>query len=81
MTFAIQAILHEVRERRRKWTWAYFAERRDDRNEYVEFFKRKIMGTLQETVCVFFFYCKQDRLSYLAIGNSCAASIGKEALI
>lgn len=49
-TFAIQAILDGVRDRRRKWTWAYFAERRDDRNEYVELFKKKIMDALQDTV-------------------------------
>ncbi|KAL4070939.1 vacuolar protein sorting-associated protein 13 [Scleroderma citrinum] len=48
LTFAIEAILNEVRERRRKWTWAYFAERRDDRNKYVELFKRKITNTLLE---------------------------------
>ncbi|KAL4243512.1 VPS13 family protein [Abortiporus biennis] len=46
LQFATTAILDEVRERRRKWTWAYFAERRDDRNRYVDLFKKKQLGPL-----------------------------------
>lgn len=49
LKFAIDAILNEVRERRWKWSWAYFSERRDDRNKYVEVFKRKVMNTLRES--------------------------------
>ncbi|KAI6162193.1 vacuolar protein sorting-associated protein 13 [Pisolithus thermaeus] len=48
LKFAIDAILNEVRERRWKWSWAYFSERRDDRNKYVELFKRRVMNTLRE---------------------------------
>lgn len=49
LDFAGRAILDEVRERRRKWTWAYLAERRDDRHRYVELFKKKnLNGTLVE---------------------------------
>lgn len=48
LKFAINAILNEVRERHWKWNWAYFSERRDDRNKYVELFKRKVMNTLRE---------------------------------
>ncbi|KAK0465028.1 vacuolar protein sorting-associated protein 13 [Desarmillaria tabescens] len=44
--FAGVAILEEVREKNRKWTWAYFAERRDDRNKYVDLFQRKQLGVL-----------------------------------
>ncbi|KAK0233092.1 hypothetical protein IW262DRAFT_1304036 [Armillaria fumosa] len=44
--FAGVAILEEVREKRRKWTWGYFAERRDDRNKYVDLFQRKQLGAL-----------------------------------
>ncbi|KAI0321342.1 hypothetical protein OF83DRAFT_1274656 [Amylostereum chailletii] len=40
LKFAGQAILDGVHERNRKWTWAYFAERRDDRHRYVELFKK-----------------------------------------
>ena len=39
--FAIQAIKTEVHEKNRKWSWAYFAERRDDRKNYVQLFKAK----------------------------------------
>ncbi|KAK4050444.1 Vacuolar protein sorting-associated protein 13 [Microbotryomycetes sp. JL201] len=39
--FAINAILTEVHEKNRKWSWAYFEERRDDRKAYVETFKAK----------------------------------------
>ena len=50
LTFAVDAILDEVRERKRKWSWAYFAERRDDRHRYVDLFKRSQMGPLPPTV-------------------------------
>ncbi len=46
LRFATTAILDEVRERKQKWTWAYFAERRDDRHRYVDLFKRKQLGSL-----------------------------------
>ena len=46
LKFASTAILDEIRERRRQWTWAYFAERRDDRHRYVELFKKKQLGPL-----------------------------------
>jgi len=49
LRFASQAILEGVRDRRRKWTWAHFAERRDDRNKYVELFEKKVMNTLRES--------------------------------
>lgn len=39
LQFAAKAILSEVHEKNRKWSWAYFAERRDDRMEYVTLFK------------------------------------------
>ncbi|CAL1695807.1 unnamed protein product [Somion occarium] len=46
LRFATTSILEEVRERHRKWTWVYFAERRDDRHRYVELFKQKQMAPL-----------------------------------
>ncbi|KAJ7706184.1 vacuolar protein sorting-associated protein 13 [Mycena rosella] len=46
LRYAGTAILEGVRDRRRKWTWAYFAERRDDRNRYVDLFQRKSLSTL-----------------------------------
>ncbi|OSX67568.1 hypothetical protein POSPLADRAFT_1064162 [Postia placenta MAD-698-R-SB12] len=48
LQFAGKAILDEVHERNRKWTWGYFAERRDDRHRYVELFKKKQLNTLVE---------------------------------
>ncbi|KAF5370222.1 hypothetical protein D9615_010080 [Tricholomella constricta] len=47
--FAGNAILEGVRERNRKWTWAYFAERRDDRNKYVDLFQKKVLNLLAGT--------------------------------
>ncbi|KAE9408077.1 vacuolar protein sorting-associated protein vps13 [Gymnopus androsaceus JB14] len=40
------AILENVRQRRRQWTWQYFAERRDDRVRYVELFQKKVLHSL-----------------------------------
>ncbi|KAJ8084002.1 Vacuolar protein sorting-associated protein 13 [Marasmius tenuissimus] len=41
LKFACTAILESVRDRRKRWTWDYFAERRDDRLRYVELFQKK----------------------------------------
>ncbi|KAG6813789.1 hypothetical protein H0H92_007201 [Tricholoma furcatifolium] len=46
LMFAVTAVLEEVRDRNRKWTWSYFAERRDDRNKYVNLFEKKVMNIL-----------------------------------
>ncbi|KAJ2927125.1 hypothetical protein H1R20_g9964, partial [Candolleomyces eurysporus] len=46
LQFAGKAILSGVHEKNRKWTWAYFAERRDDRNKYVGLFQKKILSPL-----------------------------------
>ncbi|KAF7339474.1 hypothetical protein MSAN_02161700 [Mycena sanguinolenta] len=48
LRYAGTAILEGVRERRHKWTWAYFAERRDDRNNYVDLFQKKTLNTLKD---------------------------------
>jgi vacuolar protein sorting-associated protein 13A/C len=39
LRFAETAILSEIRERNRRWSWAYFRGRRDDRRRYVQLFK------------------------------------------
>ncbi|GAA6061937.1 hypothetical protein JCM10212_001505 [Sporobolomyces blumeae] len=44
--FAINAIKSEVHDKHKTWSWAYFAERRDDRKAYVEVFKAKSRGPL-----------------------------------
>lgn len=41
LQFAGRAILNEVHEKHRVWTWDYFRQRRDDRKEYVRLFKEK----------------------------------------
>ncbi|BFZ60577.1 Vacuolar protein sorting-associated protein 13 [Saitoella coloradoensis] len=46
LRFAGDAILREVHEKHRRWTWAHFAERRDDRHAYVRLFKRKVQETI-----------------------------------
>ena len=43
LQFAGRAILDEVKERRHRWTWEYFAARRDDRKAYVECFRKKLL--------------------------------------
>lgn len=41
LAFAGKAVLDKIHDRNKKWSWAYFAERRDDRNKYVALFKKK----------------------------------------
>jgi vacuolar protein sorting-associated protein 13A/C len=56
LIFSGTAILDSVRERRRRWTWAYFSERRDDRRRYVKLFKKKHLNTTTNEVrfCLLF---------------------------
>jgi hypothetical protein len=51
--YAATAILEEVKEKRRQWTWQYFAERRDDRNAYINLFQKKLMTPLVNSVRLF----------------------------
>ncbi|KAF8335473.1 vacuolar protein sorting-associated protein 13 [Cantharellus anzutake] len=45
--FAARAILDEVHQKRRSWTWEHFKERRDDRGQYIPLFmKREFSGSL-----------------------------------
>ncbi|KAI0047829.1 hypothetical protein FA95DRAFT_1589004 [Auriscalpium vulgare] len=46
LKFAMNAIVDGVHERRRKWTWGFFAERRDDRHRYIDLFKKKQLNVL-----------------------------------
>jgi vacuolar protein sorting-associated protein 13A/C len=39
--FAGKAVLDRIHDRNKRWSWAYFAERRDDRKRYIELFKKK----------------------------------------
>lgn len=39
--FVGNAVLDKIKDRNRRWTWAYFRERRDDRRRYIELFKKR----------------------------------------
>ena len=41
LRFGFKSVHSKIQERNRQWTWAYFAERRDDRNSYISIFKKK----------------------------------------
>ena len=47
---AADAILREVRDRQRRWTWAWFVERRDDRRRYIDVWTRNEAGNLDPKV-------------------------------
>ncbi|KAF7732148.1 hypothetical protein EC973_006403 [Apophysomyces ossiformis] len=42
--FAAEAVLSEIRERNRQWTWDHFKERRDDRLRYLECYVAQQLG-------------------------------------
>lgn len=42
LKFALKAISNEVHDRHRRWTWEYLAERRDQRNQYVDIYVKKL---------------------------------------
>ena len=41
LKFAGEAVLSKIHDRNRRWSWAFFKERRDDRIRYMELFKKK----------------------------------------
>ncbi|KAH8596858.1 putative vacuolar protein sorting-associated protein 13 [Bisporella sp. PMI_857] len=41
LKFAGDAVLSKIHDRNRRWSWAFFKERRDDRIRYIELFKKK----------------------------------------
>jgi len=41
LRFAGKAVLDRIHDRNRRWSWDYFAERRDDRRKYIALFKKK----------------------------------------
>lgn len=51
--FATSAILAEVHDKNVRWSWAHFAERRDDRKEYVKLFKLKTRAEIPVEVSFF----------------------------
>lgn len=41
LQFAAKAVHDKIHDRNRRWSWAYFKERRDDRIKYITLFKKK----------------------------------------
>ncbi|KAF4635598.1 hypothetical protein G7Y89_g2500 [Cudoniella acicularis] len=41
LKFAGDAVLSKIHDRNKRWSWAFFKERRDDRIRYIELFKKK----------------------------------------
>jgi len=56
LQFAGECILSEIRERNKKFTWEYFAERRDDRRLYVKLYKDKQLDGITPEVLKNFLY-------------------------
>ena len=44
LRFAGNAVLKNIHDRNRRWTWAYMKERRDDRRRYIKLFMKKKRG-------------------------------------
>jgi vacuolar protein sorting-associated protein 13A/C len=47
--YAIDAVMSDVREHRRQWTWAFFARRREERLQYVECYVAAKGGLLAQS--------------------------------
>ena len=41
LKFAGDAVLSKIHDRNRRWTWEYMRERKEDRNRYIDLFKKK----------------------------------------
>lgn len=41
LKFATNAVLSQIHEKNRQWSWDYFRERRDDRKRYIGLFKKQ----------------------------------------
>lgn len=41
LNFAGKAVLDGIHDKHKRWSWAYMAERRDDRKHYITLFKKK----------------------------------------
>ncbi|SMY22303.1 unnamed protein product [Zymoseptoria tritici ST99CH_1A5] len=41
LLFAGKAVVDRIHDKNKRWSWAFFAERRDDRKRYIELFKKK----------------------------------------
>ncbi len=41
LRFAGEAVLQNIHDRNRRWSWSFIKERRDDRKRYIELFKKR----------------------------------------
>lgn len=46
LTYAAKSVLNEIHEKNYKWTWDYFAARRDNRIAYIKLYKQKLLNKL-----------------------------------
>ncbi|TPX42076.1 hypothetical protein SeMB42_g05292 [Synchytrium endobioticum] len=46
--YAGTCILSEIHDRNRRWTWDFFAERRDDRLSYINLYKEQKLATISQ---------------------------------
>ena len=46
LQFACRAILAEIHDKNKRWSWTWFAERRDERRKYVSVFQKSKVSTL-----------------------------------
>jgi vacuolar protein sorting-associated protein 13A/C len=70
LRFAMDAIRSEVHDRRRRWTWEFFMERRDDRKRYVGLYKRReSIPTLSPTVSFYILRVITLTFNYLRLAS------------
>ncbi|OAJ41917.1 hypothetical protein BDEG_25446 [Batrachochytrium dendrobatidis JEL423] len=46
LQFAAKSIIHDIHEKKRRWSWDFFRERRDLRLEYISYYMQLKSGTL-----------------------------------
>lgn len=44
--YTINSVLNEIHEKNYKWSWEYFAKRRDQRKSYIKLYKLKLLNKL-----------------------------------
>lgn len=46
--YAANSVLNEIHEKNYKWSWEYFAKRRDQRKQYIKLYKAKLLNKLTD---------------------------------
>ncbi|MCJ1358957.1 MAG: hypothetical protein MMC33_008957 [Icmadophila ericetorum] len=62
--FAGQAVLRKIHERNRTWTWEYIRQRRDERKQYIDLFKKKQKGEVLSAADQESLAAMEEKLSY-----------------